>query len=441
MTETAKDSVIQFPEQIFSNGMALGTDDLYILIQKLGIAILIGVLVGIEREHSRPKEEKMFAGIRTFPLISIAGFLAALISSFTSFWVYIAVFTGFAALVTTSHVFSARGGKPGGTSEMSELLVFILGGLVYWNFIIIAAIVSVIVTVFLSLKIQLHSFVNKLGEEDIFAALKLAVISIIIFPLLPDRAVDPLNILNPRHIWLMVIFISGISFAGYLIIKFFGRNKGIQLTGLMGGAVSSTAVAFSLARRSKANEELGKNLAAGIILASTVMYPRVFFVILILDSSMIAHIWVPLLLFTVTGTVVSYIMKSRLNGQAHEEIELKNPFELKSALFFGLIFGAVIFLSKAAELYLGSGGIYAASALAGLTSVDAIVLSLLKLSSKTLSADIAVAAIIIALISNTIVKLIITLTIGKGEIKKYTLRGLGALLIVSAVYLAFLLAA
>ena len=120
-------------------------------------------------------------------------------------------------------------------------------------------------------------------------------------------------------------------------------------------------------------------------------------------------------------------------------IFLKVPATVKP--FFGLIFGAVIFLSKAAELYLGSGGIYAASALAGLTSVDAIVLSLLKLSSKTLSADIAVAAIIIALISNTIVKLIITLTIGKGEIKKYTLRGLGALLIVSAVYLAFLLAA
>jgi uncharacterized membrane protein (DUF4010 family) len=433
-----QDSVKNIPDSVLTSDAILESEDLFILVQKLLITIFIGALIGLEREHSKPEEEKTFAGIRTYPLISILGFSAALISSITTIWVYISVFVGYASLVTASYIFSAREKKHGGTSEITLLIIFLLGSLVYWNFLILAAVIGVIVTLFLTLKIQLHKFVEKVGAEDIYATVKLAIITIIILPLLPDQTYGPLNVLNPRLIWYMIIFISGISFVGYILMKVFGKNKGIALTGLMGGLVSSTAVSVSLSRESKKNKELSVNLAMGIILASTIMFPRIFFVTLILNSQLAVDLWIPLLIFTITGLLVSFLMAKKVPGQNQGSINLKNPFELKSALIFGLIFGVVIFLSKAAEVYIGTGGIYAASVLAGITSVDAIVLSLAKFSMEGLSRDVAAAAIIIAAITNTVVKAVITIVSGSKEIKRYTITGLGIITTISLLYLIFI---
>lgn len=281
ISPAVQDSISFLPDYLSSSGTHLGEEDLFILFQKLVIAILIGALIGLEREHSRSATEKTFAGIRTFPLISILGFAAALISSATSFWIYFAIFIGYSSLITAAYVFSAKIGRPGGTSEISALLVFVLGSLVYWNFVVLAAIIAVVAATFLTLKIQLHRFVIKISEEDLYATIKLAIITVIILPLLPNREIGPLNILNPRMIWLMVIFIGGISFIGYIFIKIFGENKGIPITGLMGGLVSSTAVSFSFAKKSKENSVLAGNFALGIILASAVMFPRIFIIILV----------------------------------------------------------------------------------------------------------------------------------------------------------------
>jgi len=428
-----QDSLRYIPEDITTTDSILKSEDLFVLLQKLLIAILIGALIGIEREHSKTEGEKTFAGIRTFPLISILGFIAALISSLISFWIYLAIFGGFASLITASHIYSAREGRFGGTSEISMLVVFMLGSLVLWNFIILAAIIGVIVTLFLTLKIQLHTFAGKINEEDLYATLKLAIITVIILPLLPDKTYGPFNVLNPRAIWYMVIFISGISFIGYILIKIYGQDKGIFVTGLLGGMVSSTAVAVSLSRKSNENKELAGNLAVGIILASTVMYPRIFIVALVFNSSLILKLWIPMLIFTLTGIGISYFMSKKVTNIKHEKIEVKNPFELKSALLFGLIFGLVMFAAKAAQVYLGNAGVYSASGLAGITSVDAIVLSLAKLPD--LNKDVAIVAIIIATISNTIVKGVVSNILGVKELKRYTLTGLGIICSISIAYL------
>ncbi len=430
-----QDSLKLLPEYLLKNDTALTSADLFILFQKLLVAILIGLLIGLERERARSKDDKIFAGIRTTPLIALLGFIAGLIASFTSYWVYFIIFGGFASLVTVSHVFSARLGKLGGTSEVALLIVFLLGTLVYFNFIILAAVIAVIAALFLTLKFQLHQFVGKVSEEDLYATLKLAIITVIVLPLLPDKTYGPFDVLNPRLIWYMVILVSGISFIGYILIKVFGEGKGISITGLFGGMVSSTAVAFSLSKKSKENVPLSLNFAVGILLASTVMYPRVFIVVLILNSAILPQLWIPLLLFTVTGFTVSMIMSNKFTNQKHERIELSNPFRLKSAILFGLIFGIVIFAAKAAQVYLGSGGVYAASALAGLTSVDAIVLSLAKLAGANVTHEVAVIAIILATISNNIVKAFITLFTGSNELKKHVITGLGIISIVSLIYL------
>jgi uncharacterized membrane protein (DUF4010 family) len=439
MNNSETDSLKLLPDYLDSLNLNLEPDDLFILVQKLGIALLIGLLIGLEREHSKPEDEKIFAGIRTFPLISTFGFLSGFISAFTSVWVYIFMFISFAALVTTSHVFSAREGKKGSTSEISAILVFILGSLVFWNFIIVAAIVGVIVVLFLSLKIPLHTFVGKINTEDIYATVKLSVITVIILPLLPDETLGPLDVLNPRLIWYMVIFIGGISFVGYILIKVFGKDKGISLTALMGGLVSSTAVAVSLSRKSKKNKSLSDEFANGIVIASTVMYPRVLIVVSVLNFSLLSSLWLPVLIFTLTGFAISYFFYKQSNGEKADDFEIKNPFELKSALLFGFIFAVVIFVSKAAQVYIGTGGIYAASALAGLTSVDAIVLSIAKFSGGGLSENIAVSAILIALISNTIIKALIAITMGSKELQRNTVIGLGIMIIISVIYLILFL--
>ena len=236
-----------------------------------------------------------------FRLLSIFGFLSALISSFTSYWIFIAGLISFGALVTVSHIFSASSGKRGATSETAVLIVFLSGALVYWNFIILASIIGVIVTLFLSLKIQLHKFAGKVSEEDIYATIKLAIITVIILPLLPDKTYGPFNVLNPLLIWRMVIFISALSFIGYIFIKTIGQDKGIPITGLLGGLVSSTALTISLAKKSKETAELSNSFGIGILLASTVMYLRIFFIVLVLDSAFIADVWVPYFNFDFYG--------------------------------------------------------------------------------------------------------------------------------------------
>jgi uncharacterized membrane protein (DUF4010 family) len=432
-----QDTLKLLPEYLLKNDTALTSADLFILLQKLAVAILIGLLIGLEREHARPKDNKIFAGIRTTPLIAVLGFVAGLVASFTSYWVYFVIFGGFASLVTVSHVFSAKSGKLGGTSEVALLLVFLLGTIVYFNFIILAAVIAVIVALFLTLKFQLHEFVGKVSEEDLYATLKLAIITVIVLPLLPDKTYGPFAVLNPRLIWYMVILVSGISFVGYILIKVFGEGKGISITGLLGGMVSSTAVTFSLSRKSRENESLSPNFAVGILLASTVMYFRIFIVVLILNSSILLSLWLPLLIFTVVGLIVSFFMSKRFTSEKHEAIELSNPFRLKSAILFGIIFGIVIFAAKAGQVYLGSGGVYAASALAGLTSVDAIVLSLAKLANGNVTNEVVVIAIIIATISNNIVKAFITLFTGSVDLKKHVFTGLGIISVVSLIYLFF----
>jgi uncharacterized membrane protein (DUF4010 family) len=417
------------PEPLLESG------DLFTILQGLGAVIFIGLLIGLQREHSRSKDQKIFAGIRTFPLIGILGFITSLTASFTTELVYVAVLLGFSGLLVSAYLTSAKDGRLGGTSEISAFLVFILGTMVYYGYILLPAIIAIVITMFLSLKIQLHTFVGKVSGDDIFATLKLAIISIIVLPLLPDRTFGPLDVLNPRLIWYMVIFISGISFIGYLFIKLLGKDRGIILTGLFGGLVSSTAVTFSLSKKSKLFPLLSYNFAIGIVLASTMMFIRVFIILLVLNAALVSNLWIPLIIFSLAGYIVSRIMYKKESKNELTDIEISNPFELKSAFIFGLLFAIVIFGAKAAQIYLGDQGIYAASALAGLTSVDAIVLSISRLSADNLVFLVAEKAIIIALITNTIVKILITVIWGSPELKKASIRGLGFVIILPVIYL------
>ncbi len=407
------------------------------IIQKLVIAIFIGLLIGLEREHAKRQTDKIFAGIRTFPLIAIAGFVSAFLSEYIFSYAFPLIFIAFGMLVWIAYFHSSGRGHVGITTEITALLVFILSGLVYWNFLLFAGIVTVVVAIFLSFKVQLHNFAHLVEEKEIYAVLKLAILSVIILPLLPSRTIDPLDVINPRILWLLVIFVAGISFCGYLLTKFIGYKKGISYTAIFGGLVSSTALTFSFSKKSKENSELSTIYGNGIVLASLFIYPKVLIYLSVLDFELFALLLPELTILFVTGLVIAYFNKTGHSQQGNTPALLQNPFEMKAALMFGLIFMIILLTTKLSQIYFGSAGSYIISVLAGITNIDAITISLARVKGNEITNVIAANSILFALLANTISKLMIARVWGTKELSLRTTRGFGILLAVTILILSF----
>jgi len=401
---------------------------------KILIALGIGLVIGIERETKRKTDSHSFAGIRTFPLISLFGFLAAFIAGLSTIYVYIAMFCVFGILISIAYYLTARDGQQGGTTEITLILVFILGSLVFWGYLLLPAVIAVVILIFLALKAEFRAFANRVDQEDFYATIKFAIITVIVLPLLPDQVYPPLDVFNPRKIWYMVVLIAGISFIGYILFKLLGTKKGIQLLSLLGGVASSTALTLSFTSRSKEATALSRNFAGGIILASTIMFPRILLIIYVLNRNLGNILILPVVIFTITGLLISYGLWRKESKETIDDVKLSNPFKLMFAIKFGLIFALILIISKAAQVYFGNQGTYFTSFFAGLADVDAIALSITDLATNTITLDVAFLAILIAFVSNTIVKMVISSFFGSIELRKYSLRGFGILLAVILGY-------
>ena len=390
-----------------TTALPLDTPDLY---YRYGIALVIGVLIGLEREFAADRAGRdMFAGIRTMTLIGLAGCTGALLADITSSpWPLVAVVVLTGALILSGYISKSRGGYIGGTSEIAAIIVLLTGAISYYGYFALAAAIAVATTVLLSLKGTLHRFAHRLSEADVYATLKFAVISAIVLPVLPNQTFGPppFDALNPYRIWLMVVLISGISFSGYVLMKFVNVRNGIGLTGLLGGLVSSTAVTLSYTQRSRSHPTLATPFALAITVAWIVMYARVLVLIGVVNRGLLAHVWLPL---TVTAVALAgygvYLLRQQ-DSANHEAVALVNPFELGPALTFGAIYAITLLLVRAGEIYLGSAGVYLSSLLSGLAQVDAIALSMSELSapSGSLSAGMAANAVFLAVFANTVVK-------------------------------------
>jgi uncharacterized membrane protein (DUF4010 family) len=413
------------------------------LFYRFGAALAIGILVGLQREyaHYDPAREAL-AGVRTFALMALLGCSAALVSdTLQSPWVFISILFVLGLLVTAGYVALARQGGIGLTTEVAALLTAIAGALCYWDYLPLAAAIGVTTTVLLSLKLEMKSFVRRITAEDVRATLQFAVIAAIVLPVLPNRslAAAPLDVLNPYRIWLMVVFISGISFLGYVLIKVAGPRQGIGLAGLLGGLVSSTAVTLSFSQRSKGRPELAKPLALGITVAWTIMFARVLVAVAVLNRPLLQVLWMPMAAAAVVG--LAYCLFLLLFRRSTEEaaVDFSNPFELGPALKFGLLYAAILVLSRAAQMYLGSAGIYLSSLVSGLADMDAITLSMAQLSGASGSVELSTAsrAIVLAAMSNTTVKGFIVLTSAGPRLRKAVLPAF-LLILVTGIAVAFL---
>lgn len=414
------------------------------LFGRFAIALLIGTLIGLEREYSRLKDEsRAFAGIRTYPLIALLGCTAALLSEEAGAWAFGMILLVLVALVTVAYAVAARAGSVGMTSEMAAIVVFVCGALAYWGHLVLSAALAVTTFGFLTLKPQLHGLAQRISAEDLYATLKFAVISLIVLPVLPNQnyGPPPFDAFNPYRTWLMVVFISGISFLGYVLIQVAGSRRGIGLSGLLGGLASSTAVTLTFSERSDAHPELARPLALAITLAWTVMFGRVIVEVAVLNQALLRVLWLPLAAGMVAGLgfCIYYYFSQRTAEES--EVKLSNPFELGTALKFGLLYAVVLLIAKAAEFYFQDAGLYAASVLAGLTDVDAITLSMAELSKGTggITTSTASVAVVLAVISNTVVKGGIAFAIGSDTLRRALLPPFVAMLVAAAAVAALAL--
>lgn len=383
------------------------------LVWGLAAALLIGALVGIERERSKALSGNVgIGGVRTFILFSLIGAVSAWLSlTLGNAWVFVAAVGAVAALTVAGYVVQARV-KPnavGLTTETAAIGVCLLGGACTAGFSEAALAVGIAVSAVLAYKEPMHGLVAKLGPDDISAGVKLLAATFIVLPLLPTTAVDPWGALKPRALWTLVILIAALSLVGYVATRALGPRRGTAVTGLSGGLVSSTAITLAFARQSR--EEGGRTddaLAGGLLIAWAVMAVRIVAIAAVLHPPLVTPLLLPFGAITAVTLGAAALFLRRARGEepaAAGPVGLKNPFSLTAAVKFGLLFAVVLVVVAGVERYFPGRGYYLVAALAGLTDVDAITLSMAGLARDG-GAPLATAsaALVVAALSNTLVK-------------------------------------
>lgn len=417
-------------------------------LRNFAIALLIGAMVGIEREKRRISENNAgVGGLRTFIVMAQVGALAAWLGrELASPWLFAAALLAAAGTLIAAYVISAqaRPDSVGMTTEIAALEVCLLGGACTLGYPELAVVLGVVTAAVLAYKQPLHGLVDKLGWDDIFAGLRLLIATFIVLPLLPNRTLDPWQALNPYALWLLVILISGLSLVGYVATRLLGPGRGAAVTGLTGGLVSSTAVTLSFARQSRDFRGAGavNALACGILLAWAVMCARILVEMAVVNSRLVAVAWPPFVAMGLSALVAAWLFYRRSHaparpGSAADDVPLRNPFSLREACRFALLFAAVILAVHLVEQHAPSGGVYLVAVVAGVTDVDAITLSLAASARESGNASVAVQAIFVAAVANTVVKLALVSALGGRQLRArlaaataaMVAAGLGALLL------------
>jgi uncharacterized membrane protein (DUF4010 family) len=409
------------------------------------IALAAGALVGLEREQARVLDKKpSIGGVRTFPLIALAGALSALLAHTMGVWPVLGALLVVGVFLGVSYYQEwGKEAAPGLTTQVAALITFLLGALALLpglplatgqRYLLIVASAGVVMAL-LSFKAPLHQAVARVSEDDIYATAKFVILALVVLPLLPDRTFGPFHVLNPFNIGLMIVLIAGISFLGYVATRIAGEGRGLAVTGVLGGLVSSTAVTVSLASRVREDPKVLPLAAVAILTASTTMFARILTIVGIVDLPLLLNLAWPLGAMTVVGygTALVFYVRSRQDSRETEPVALRNPFELSSALKFGLFYATVIFVAKAAQTFLGDRGLYGSGILAGTTDVDAITLSMARFHREGLPASTAAITITLAAITNTVVKAGIAAWLGGWALAARVGLGLGAALAAGAL--------
>lgn len=368
------------------------------------VALALGLLVGLEREGTKSKRKLALGGIRTFPIISMLGFGCA--------WLYQLGVTlmlpigllSISILAGISYFSKVRTDKVGATSEITALLTFVVGALALLVDIWVAMAVGIINTMLLSEKSELENIVEKLDRAEFTAVLKFLLVTLIILPAFPNKNFTEFD-LNPSQIWQIVILVSTIGFIGYLLSKFLGQKLGLYLSGLIGGIVSSTAVSIANGRIAKNNPAQALSSLQSSLAASSIMYIKFLVIIFIINPATAQSLWLKMIFLFVVGIAASFMRHETIpeTDAVNEEIKnLQNPFEIKPAMLFGVLFVAISVLTKLINQYIGAHGIFTFAGIVGIANIDPFIFSIVH--STGFDAKLVSSAIIVAMLSNTIIK-------------------------------------
>ncbi|HYE03948.1 MAG TPA: DUF4010 domain-containing protein [Planctomycetota bacterium] len=372
--------------------------DIADILQRLGIAAALGMLIGLQRQ----KSASAVAGIRTFPLIAAFGALCALLAQPFGGWTVGAGLLALAGMLAIGNVQRVEGdASPGVTTEVAALLMFALGAWIMHGPLTPAIVVAGGVALLLHLKGPMHAFVARIGADDWTAMMQFVLIALVILPILPDRAYGPYDVLNPHEIWFMVVLIVGISLAGYVAYKLFGKTAGTLLGGVLGGLISSTATTASFARRARDAPEAAPLAVLVATIASTVALGRVMTAVAVVAPSALSSIWLPLAALMAFMAIVClglWLMTRRTQADMAQH---GNPAQLKPAIIFGALYAIVLLAVAATRARFGDQALYAVAVVSGLTDLDAITLSSARLvEGGSLAVDTAWRVIVVASLAN-----------------------------------------
>lgn len=383
--------------------------DLFELFQRLGLALAIGFLVGVERgwKERAGAEGSRTAGLRTFALSGLLGGIAGLIGREISEIAVGLIFVAFSA------VFAAYKWREGQaendysvTAVVAAMLVFVLGAYAVLGNMTVAAAGGVATATLLAFKSMLHGWLNRLTWPEIRSAVVLLAMTFVALPILPDRGYGPFQALNPYEIWLMAVLIAAVSFAGYVVIRMVGEKRGVLIAGAAGGLVASTAVTLDLARRSSDDGGRSALLAGGAAVAGAVMFLRILGVATVIQPALFAELVMPMVAAAlVSGGIGLVLANHQIDPHdADASPDLGNPFDLRVVLRFAALLGIVMLLAAALRAWFGPDSAVWLAAAAGLADVDAITLSMSRHAGGEMPMDTAVLAILVVGFSNSFSK-------------------------------------
>ncbi len=387
-------------------------------------ALLIGFLVGAQREASQGEGRP---GVRDFVLISLVGTVCGLLKNE---WLAAA---GLLAVSGLLAVFYLRGRERDGiTTELAAVTVYALGFLATTPMNRLAVGAAVVVTGFLEFKRALHKLLREtINEIEFDNTVWFLAVIFIVYPLLPEGPYGPYGFLAPREIWKFVILVSSVSYVGYFLEKFLGPRRGLRVAGLLGGLASTTAATASFAKTSRQEPDNESLLAQAAVLANAMQFPRLLLIVEVVSPPLAASVWLPMAGMTAAGLLAALALGS---GHAAEykppALAVRNPFRLWPAIQFGVLFGAILFATKAANAAFGGGAVYWTSALGGALDVDAVALSMSDLLGRNaIAAPSAAAGVLLALLANAIFKTGIAFTAGTPRFARRVAGGFVAMLI------------
>jgi len=404
------------------------------------VAALGGAAIGVERQRSGHASgaHARLGGVRTFTLLGGLAGIAGWLITIGLVGVAVVLSAGAVALVVAGYVAASRHDVDA-TTEVAALVVIAAGIVAGLGWLAFASGSIAVTTLLLVEKSRLHALVARLDDEELRAAARFGVMAIVILPLLPRGPMAQLGGVKPRELWMLVLFFTGLSFAGYFARRIFGARHGYPLAGALAGLISSTSVTFTFARLSRGERALSRTLAIGAIAACTMLFPRVLVATLVLDVTVARTLLRYVIAPFVAGVIALVVWWRRNPDVAHAIDKPRNPLQIGPALQMAVTFQIVLFAVDWVRHMFGDLGLLVSGAVLGLTDVDALTISMARGPAAGVAPDVAARAIAIGILANCILKLSLALALGTSQFRRLSGVALGAMVLAIAVSIVSLL--